>query len=123
MFCGAAKLTSAHLISRSLQKLLPAYDGGTTKNDMWIDPAGEGLRYESKTVNVSPFNHQVKRLCHECNGQWMGKMEAETRDLLVALSRGERVSLTSSQQLSLSTWTTVVSMLRSTQDPGRSQGW
>jgi hypothetical protein len=118
MFCGGPKLTSAHLISRSLQALLPDFDATTRREDMWFDAYTEDVRHATKVINVNPANHQVKRLCHECNGQWMASLEADTRDLLVALSRGDALSLADGQQLVLSTWATVVCMLRATQDPG-----
>lgn len=118
MFCGGGKLTSAHMISRALQKLLPHFDGETERNEVWIDQASGEWRLGHNIINISPANHQVKRLCHDCNGHWMAGIEARTTELLAVLSDARELNLDADQQLVLATWATIVSMLRASQDAG-----
>lgn len=73
-----------------------------------------------REIDIHPANHQVKRLCQECNGAWMAGIEDEAKSTLVDLFFDKPVTLDASAQASLSTWATVVSVLRSTRDPGRS---
>lgn len=118
MFCGGGGLTGAHIISESLQKLLPPAEGPSLRHDIWVEPGTDQVRSDFKTINISALNHQVKRLCEKCNGKWMADIERGTKGILVSLSRGEEVRLNTQQQLDIATWATIVSMLRATQDPG-----
>lgn len=120
LFCEASgKLTSAHLISQSLQRLLPASSDGTDRMEWWVDESELTEKTNRQFINVHAANHQVRRLCHSCNGNWMAAFEDATRALLLDLYHGRPVTLDSTQQADLATWATIVSMLRATQDRGK----
>lgn len=118
LFCGGSPLTSAHIISRRLQGMLPPSDDGSTMSQMWL--GGDAPFVSMRTVNVSPFDHQVKRMCWPCNGEWMNSFEAATAETVAAMALGRPVSLTPELQWKLSTWLQIVVMLRATQDTGGS---
>lgn len=119
LFCGGSPLTSAHIISKRLQGLLPSYDDGTTMLQMWLG-GGDIPESSRRTMNVSPFNHQVKRMCWPCNGEWMNSFEADTAEAVAAMALGQPVLLSPELQWKLSTWLQIVVMLRATQDTGPS---
>jgi hypothetical protein len=95
LFCEASgKLTSAHLISQSLQRLLPASSDGTDRMEWWVDESELTEKTNRQFINVHAANHQVRRLCHSCNGNWMAAFEDATRALLLDLYHGRPVSWT-----------------------------
>lgn len=118
MFCGSNGMTSAHIISQSLQKLLQDTSQPTEFRRIWRDQETLEMASATGTINIRPGNHQVKRMCHKCNGEWMAAIERDTKALIVSLSQGSTVSLGIAQQEQLASWAVIASMLRATQEPG-----
>jgi hypothetical protein len=118
LFCGSRPLTSAHILSRRLQKMLPAFELGSVYEDEWVDEETLSPRSRTLSIDVSPFDQQVKRLCERCNSDWMNKLEADTAEIVAAMALGHPVTISFQDQVNLSAWMTVVAMLRATQTPG-----
>ena len=122
LFCGGTgKLTRAHLISEALQLRLGLPDQAnkrTLREDSWLSDDGLTANYERRNINVHPANHPAKRMCQPCNGDWMTGFEGACRSVLVEMYHGRPVSIDEATQATLSTWATIVCMLRSTQHPG-----
>jgi hypothetical protein len=118
MFCGNRPVTGTHLISLKLQSMLPEVTVGTARLDEWIDETSGAAKAVARDMNVSPLNHQVKRACQQCNGEWMNAYEEATRTLVVKLARGETVEIDNDSARELAMWAIIVAMLRATQDPG-----
>ena len=120
IFCGAGPLTKTHIISKKLQDMLPPMDAQSARRSWWGNvETGESID-DSRVVNVSPLNHQVKRACAGCNNYWMNDIEESTRALVVSLAAGEARILSPKEWHDLATWSTIVAMLRATQEGGPS---
>lgn len=118
LFCGGRPLTSAHLISSELQKLIPRSRIGMAQEDRWTPFGTEEEKRNFRSNNSSSLDIQVKRMCNPCNGSWMQRYESRINPLLSRLYHGSHESIENAMLRDIATWSLMVAFLRATTSRG-----
>ncbi|MEN9646169.1 MAG: hypothetical protein RL238_2838 [Actinomycetota bacterium] len=118
LWCGRTPLTREHLVPQWLLSVLmevsPNHDGYDTGWE-YLSIAGDDT---SRVFEQAEPGVVVRAVCEPCNTGWMAQLEGDCQAVLGPLVRGERTTLSVSDQLTLARWIAKTAALMSRFKPG-----
>lgn len=107
VFCGTGEVTDEHVwpgwINRFLnEEVLPGAEFG--KAIFNTDPSTMQRRPGGRKWGGPQLDIKVKRVCEQCNSQWMSDVEKAAIPYLKPMIRGEQVPMGRRAREALSTW-------------------
>lgn len=114
VFCGRSGVTKQHLWPDWLKSVIPRegqdHSQFLTKIDMSM-PGTAVIRPDIQ-FKRGPFGaRKIRNVCAGCNSGWMSKLESAAKPILTNLILGKRLTLDQSDQLALSAWTAMTSIV------------
>lgn len=105
IFCGRGGMSKEHVLPKWLKRILPPSDSHVTS------AVGRGvnrtlpLHQSNYTRQGSLMSRKVQVVCRvHCNNGWMGKLEEQTKPILIPLISGLRHTMVINAQSKLATW-------------------
>src|SRR6185437_16541610 len=96
IFCGAPRVTREHAWPKWIRSGAPkAKDAANLLRGETVAP----LRYRGV-----PFERVLRRVCGECNGGWMARLEEQAKPALSPLVSGTPRTLERAEQQILARW-------------------
>jgi hypothetical protein len=121
IFCGGPGLTKEHIFSEWMSKVLPKEPGARMRRFRTIvEPDHPGGPRMVPIIGTQPgdaASRQVRVVCRNCNGRWMGSMETDAKRIASPLILGQPTTLTREDILALSRWTALKTIVAEWDDP------
>lgn len=112
VFCGSSgPLNKAHVVARSFLKGLAKSDGGLRQTNTRRHPMHGNLVESIKESDRDPRERVAKVTCHDCNGQWMARVEEAVRDLVIDIAGNNRVELNQRNSAAIALWVTAAGVV------------
>lgn len=116
-FCGAdGPLTREHVLRDRFNALLPTGSGRRRDVASYRDRSGP-WRFVEREYPGQAYSSAVRAVCANCNNGWMEQLETKVEQDLLAIVRGEAVTLADDRLTDLALWAVKTTLVRRLADP------
>jgi hypothetical protein len=117
-FCGGQGLTKEHIYPRWARSYFPNTGSKDSKHDVTRSVGGQLVRGVGKLGRSgSLYSQRLRIVCATCNNGWMSVLQNSSKDLLIQLFKGEKLTLEPDEQAQLARWVVMYFMVAEFADP------
>ena len=112
IFCGSKSPSKEHIFPQWLKKIITETERTEfNRNLITIDsPTSCRIQKFEKSANNPTLSSQTKRVCTNCNNQWLSKLENSIIPIFKKLTTEQATELDTQEQTLLSMWASLLSM-------------
>jgi hypothetical protein len=114
VFCGSINVTKQHVWPDWLKSIVPRKYPEHFQMLTMIDihtPGIAVLQPDIRHKRGPSGTRKIRNVCAKCNSGWMSRIESAAKPMLTDLILGKARILDNTQQLALSTWITLISIV------------
>jgi hypothetical protein len=113
-FCGGTGLTKQHIWPAWLKPLNPSSGPAhahVTGNFETFVPIADAPPFAVKFRQGASGARKIRNVCRHCNNGWLSQVEEHAKPVILALMRGESVTLDGPAQARLAAWLALVTIM------------